>query len=230
MSRFEHLPPAMRDLGDQLTRAAEREIEVERRLADRERQGRGRRRLRRAALALIVAVGVPAGSWAGVSLVHDGGTLEADRLPEQAREAAPGVISASAVDDPAGGPPWALKTFANAAGEDCVAVGRLYDGQLGQMRGRTFVAFPAQVSGACGSLRRDGAVIAVQQRPEPARTVVYGLAELRRPVLVELEGRRYEVQPGAMGSFLLVLEGRRDLTGASASVRGAQGARRFPLG
>jgi hypothetical protein len=225
----DELPPALRDLQDQLQVAAERDIEVERRVAQRLRRGRWRRGLLVAVAALVSAGGV---AVAGRVLDRTGADEPRDRIERKVAPAAdPGVIAASATPDPAGGPPWAMRVFANPAGLECVAVGRLADGALGTYdAAHTFRKLPETVAGACESLARVGLLVAVQRREQPtARTIVYGLTRGTQPVRVTIAGRTRMLRPGALGSFVDVRAGVFDMRGARASttVAGATVSRRL---
>jgi hypothetical protein len=226
----DEIPPALRDLRDQLRAAAARDIEIERRVAQRVRRGRWRRWLL-VAVAAIVSVG----GVAVAQRVLDRKGPDAPRVPiprKTAPAADPGVIAASATPDPSGGAPWALRVFTNPEGLECVAVGRLLDGALGayDMR-RTFRKLPTEVVGACEPLGRAGLIVAVQRRRYPeTRTIVYGLARERRPVRVTIAGKTRTLRPGALGSFIDVRAGLFDMRGASASTTVARRTVSRPLG
>jgi hypothetical protein len=209
----DELPPALRNLQDQLHMAAARDIEVDRRVAERLRRGRWKRRLLVALAALVSAGGVAVAERA---LDRTGADEARDRLPQRVAPAADlGVIASSATPDPDGGPPWAMRAFTNPAGQECIAVGRLRNGALGTYEARTFRVLPLTVLGACQSLARGGLLVTVQRRGHPApRTIVYGLARGRRPVRITVSGRTRTLRPGAFGSFVDVRTGVLDLRGA----------------
>lgn len=216
MSRND-LPPALRDLGEQLRKAAERDIEVERRVAQRLRTGRWRRWLFVAVAALVSAGGI---AVAQRLLDRSGPDHPRDRIQRRDAPAAdPGVVVSSAMPDPGRGPPWALRVFTNTEGLECVALGRLRDGALGTYdESRTFRRLPAVVAGTCEDLDRVDLLVTVRQRSQPdLRTIVYGLARGRRPVHITIGGRTHTVRPGAFGSFVDVRAGRLNLRGATAS-------------
>ena len=216
MSRND-LPPVLRDLGEQLREAAAREIEVERRVAQRLRTGRWRRWLFVAVAALVSAGGI---AVAQRLLDHSGPDEPRDRIePRNAPAADPGVIVSSARPDPVSGPPWALRVFTNTKGLECVALGRLRNGALGTYdESRTFRRLPAVVTGTCEDLDRVDLLVTVRQRSQPElRTIVYGLARGRRPVRVTIGGRTHTVRPGSFGSFVDVRTGRLNLSGAMVS-------------
>jgi len=213
----DELPPALRELQDKLHQAAQRDIEIERRVTQRVRRGRWRRWLLVALAAIVSAGGV-----AVAQRVFDrkGADAPRDQVQQKVAPAAdPGVIATSAAPDPTGGPPWAMRVFTNARGLGCVAVGRLLDGTLGTYEaGRTFRKLPVGVSGACEPLSRGGLIVAVQRRPQPEpRTIVYGLAREGRTVRVTIAGETRTLQPGAFGSFVDVRAGFLDMAEASVS-------------
>lgn len=223
----DELPPALRDLGEQLRAAAARENEVERRVERRLRRGRWRR-WPLAVVAGLVSVG-------GVAVADRlaggrGDDVEPDRVPRAGAPAADsGIIATSATSDPDGGPPWALRVFTNAAGEDCITVGRLMDGTLGMYDDtRTFHALPRRVVGACEAVGDTGLLVAAQIRGQPLpRTIVYGLARDRRPVRITIGGRTTTLRPGALGSFIDLRVGILNLRGAEvATTAGGRPLRR----
>lgn len=213
----DELPPALRNLREQLREAAARDIEVDSRVQRRLRRGRWRRWLIVAVAALVSAGGV-----AVAQRVFDrkGADTPPDRIQKGVGAAAdPGVITASATPDPSGGPPWALRVFTNPAGLECVAVGRLLDGAIGTYdAARTFHKLPADVSGACEPVRRSGLLVTISVRgdPEP-RTIVYGLAREYGLVRVTIAGKARTLRPGPFGTFVDVRAGVLDRRGATAS-------------
>ena len=215
------LPPSLQEFGHRLKQAAELQIEQEReeRAQQRPEPKRGRPH-RRAWLAAVAAILLPAGAVAGATAVfsEDGVPLQAENdLPTDVQPAVdPGVRLESAVADPEGGLPWALKVFTNQEGQDCATVGRLRGGLLGQLRGKEFRPFPEGVPGVCGNLAEAGVIAAVDRRRDPQpRTVVYGLTAGRDPVSVTIDGEVRHVDPGPLGSFVIVFEGAQQLRGAT---------------
>ncbi len=228
MSR-DDLPPVLRDLGDQLREAAARDIEVERRVAQRLRTGRWRRRLFVAVVALVSAGGI---AVAQRLLDHSGPDQPRDRIQRRDRPAPdPGVVLSSATRDPGRGPPWALRVFTNAQGLECVALGRLRNGALGTYdESRTFRRLPAVVPGTCEDLDRVDLLVTVRQRSQPeARTIVYGLSRGRDPVRVTIGGKTHSLRPGPFGSFVDVRAGRLSLSGAVVSTSVGGRTVRHPL-
>lgn len=221
----EPLSPGLDDFGRRLREAAERQMEEER---DAERRTTRRRR-RRTLVAGGVAVLLPTAAIAGAGslLSRDGEPLKEERrLPAKVRPASdPTVIRGSAALDPDGGPPWALRLFENEGGEQCLTVGRLQNGVLGQFRGSDFRPLPASVSGVCDRLAEAGLIVSVERRTTPRpRTVVYGLVDGREPVDLRLGGERLRARPETLGSFVVVLRGVRDTRNAVVSTQ--VGARR----
>jgi hypothetical protein len=226
----DELPPALRNLRDELRAAAERDIEIESRVRQRVRRGRWRRWLLVAVAAIVSAASVAVGQRV---LDRKGADEPRDRIQKQVAPAAdPGVVPASATPDPRSGPPWALRVFTNPAGLECVAVGRLLDGALGTYdTTRTFRKLPADVAGACEPVGRSGLLVSVQLRGTPEkRTIVYGLARERRPVRVTIAGETRTVRPGPFGTFLDVRSGLLDMRGATVSTTVAGRTISRPLG
>lgn len=211
------LPPPFDDFGNRLEEAARRQIEDERIAASRRRA----RRRRKALLGTLAAVFVPAAALAGVSSVLDDPgrplSLPAQDVPADAAPATdPTVVATSAVPDPDGGLPWAVRVFGNPAGEQCVGVGRLRLGRLGRVRGREFRPLPTNAPGVCGDVEADGLVYAIERRAQPvARTVVFGLSDGRGPIVFQAGGRERTIRARALGTFLLVFKGVQRLSGAS---------------
>jgi len=226
------LPPVFDDLRDQLREAAARDIviesEVEARVAARGRRGRRRQ-------SLLVAVGSLA-TFGGVAVAEraidrTGPDVAPDVFPKSITPAAEeGIVTNSAVADPGGGPPWAVRVFTNPAGLDCVALGRLKDGKLGTYdQTRTFRALPARISGVCEPLAQTGLLAAVQYSGmAPQRTIVFGLARDRRPVRITVGGETRTVTPGGLGSFVDVRTGlfKRDGGARVSTTAGGRTIRR----
>lgn len=215
------LPPVFDDLRDQLREAAARDIAIESqvaaRVADRVRGGRRRRWLLVMLGALVTFGGV---AVAERTIDRVGPDLPADTLPRDMTPASDqGIVTSSAVADTGGGPPWALRVFTNAAGLDCVVLGRLMDGRLGTYdQTRTFRALPSRVGGVCDRLARTGLLVAVQRRGvAPQRTIVFGLARDRQPVRITVGGQTRTVAPGGLGTFIDVRDELVDLDGAVVS-------------
>lgn len=222
--RRDELDDALGDLGEQLRLAAVREAEVQARV----RQITRRARWRRGALA-ILAVLVPTAAVAGVNgLLPSGDPLPRAEVtpPVQA-----GVIPSSATPDPAGRLPWALQLQSRPDGQDCLLLGRLRGGELGQIEDGRFRPYPPDAPGLCGDLQRDPilAFVEVRARPQP-RTIVFGLAPDRAPVTLQIGGRRLTQVPHALGAYLFVLPGRHPTKGAVISTRARGKPVSIPLG
>jgi len=213
------LPPALREMRERFREAARRDIEIERRVHERVRNTRRKLWLTGAAVIAVAAAGA-----ATASRVFDreGPVLPSDTLPATVASAAdPGVITSTAVADPGGGPPWALRVFTNPTGLDCIAVGRFANGHLGTYSQHVFRPLPSKVSGACGSLAHEGLIAALQTYNNDApRTVVYGLARDGHIVEIDVGGRTIQVHPKGLGGFIAVREGNLP-GGTPVSVRTA---------
>jgi hypothetical protein len=228
------LPPVFDDLRDQLREAAAREIaiesQVDARVADGIRRGR-RRQWLIVALAALATVGGVAVAERTTDRV--GPDLEADTLPGDVVPASEqGIVSDSAVADPGGGPPWALRVFTNRAGLDCVALGRLMNGKLGMYdQSRTFHALPSSISGVCEPLASTGLLAAVERRGvAPQRTITFGMVRDRRPVRITLAGETHTVTPGGLGTFIDVRSGVLEMDGAVVSTPAEGGTIERQLG
>jgi hypothetical protein len=214
----DELPPALGDLRDQLREAAARDIEIERRVAQRVGGARWRQWLLVAAAAIVSFAGVAVAQRA---LDQEGPARPAvrDLPPPVAPAADSNVVATSATPDPSGDAPWALRVFTNSTGLDCVAVGRISSGVFGtyDATGR-FRALPPDLAGVCERVGRSGLLVAVQRRGDPQpRTIVYGLARDDQPVSITIAGTTHTVEPGGLGSFIDVRRGVADLRGATAS-------------
>ncbi|HEX8103880.1 MAG TPA: hypothetical protein VF533_14785 [Solirubrobacteraceae bacterium] len=198
----DELPAPFADLREQFRAAAAREIEIERRVAQQTRRGR-----RRVVVAVALGLMVPAAGVAGATRIFAGEAKEAG-ADRDVPVADAGVIASSAVPDPHGGPPWALKVFANRQGDDCVAFGRLRDGKLGTYQRGLFRPHPERMPGMCDHPSGSDVLLAASVAAMgDKRTLIYGLSRERAPITVEVRGRRHVLRPGALGTFLLVFDG-----------------------
>jgi len=210
-------PPAFEDLRAQLVAAAERDNAA----AQRERVPWWRR-LRIPVIAAVV--GLTAAS-AGVATYFTG---SGDPLPKEAAvrggsPSEPGVLADSAAPDPIqAAPAWVLRLSSNEDGRDCIELGRLKDGQFGQMTGRVFRAQPHS-NALCVALNSDPLLVSVFQRREPPRTVVYGISRDRRPVTVRVGTATRTLRPGGLGAFIGVLAGTPDISDATATTTAPSG-------
>lgn len=214
----DELPPVLGELRDQLREAADRDIEIERRVAERIGGVRWRQWLLVAGAATV--------SFAGIAVAQRAFDREGpprpavrDLPPAITAAADSNVVASSATPDPLGGAPWALRVFTNSTGLDCVAVGRVSNGGFGTYDARhKFRALPPDLAGVCERVGRTGLLVAVQRRGDPQpRTIVYGLARDDRPVSITIAGTTHTVQPRGLGSFIYVRRGVADMRGATAS-------------
>ncbi|MGI8624125.1 MAG: hypothetical protein ACR2NB_11730 [Solirubrobacteraceae bacterium] len=123
----------------------------------------------------------------------------------------PGVVAASAVDDPGGGPPWVVRVSTDAAGRECAQVGRLRDGLFGQIQDGRFRELPSAAPGVCGPQDRPRTLAAVEIHAEPARTVVFGLSAIRRPLRISVGPHIAIIRPVGLGAYVAVFTGARRL-------------------
>ncbi|MEA2218885.1 MAG: hypothetical protein QOJ35_1511 [Solirubrobacteraceae bacterium] len=197
------LPPGLEEFGLRLRDAAARDVE-ERRRAHR------RRRLRNLGLPLAAAL-VTAGVSAGAALVGDNGGAPIPSTPDAGSLGAakdPAVVVASAVRDPAGGPPWVVRAYTNPAGRECVQIGRLRDGVFGQVVAGSFHALPASAPGtACATLGARRPFIVSERRGATRLTLVYGLAAGQAPLTVRVGDRTRTAKPAGFGAFVAVVPG-----------------------
>lgn len=199
------LPPGVDDLGRRLEEAAAREI------AERPPERRGRRRARYLGLPVAAAVVAAAVSAGAVRVVDRAGEpIEPERGAAGGAPRAPqdrSVIAASAVADPAGGPPWVVRAYTTAGGRACAQVGRLREGVFGHVQNGRFRALPASSQGSCARLDARGVLVAVERRPAVNLTIVFGVGVDRSPVTIRYGSERRRVQPRVFGAFLALFEG-----------------------
>ena len=213
------LLPSLRELGDRLGDAAAREI-----ASEHDAPRRRRRRWHPYLFGGIVAMLVVAGGVTATDVFTGSG----DPVPEErSSPSQPGVLTDSAVADPAGGLPWAVRVFVDERDRECLQLGRLRDGALGTVQSGQFRPYQGRPNGSCGDLGETPLVAAVEQRSQPtARTVVFGLSRVRGPVTIRIGGSVRRVTPGALGAYVAVYEGMADLTGATVTA----GKRTFAIG
>jgi len=213
------LLPSLRELGDRLGDAAAREIASEH--ADPPRR---RRRWHPYVLGGVVATLVAVGGVTATDVFTGSG----DPVPEErSSPSQPGVLTDSAVQDPAGGLPWAVRVFVDDREHECLQLGRLRDGTLGTVISGQFRPYQGRPNGACGDLGKTPLIAAVEQRSQPtARTVVFGLSRSQGPVTIRIDDSVRRVTPGALGAYVAVYPGMADLTGATITA----GKRTFPIG
>lgn len=212
MSREPDQLPSVRELGDRLNEAAVREISAER---------RGRRTRRRRPWILLGIAGalvVAGGATAGGLFTGSGEPVKGEGSERDAA-VQPGVLAGTAAADPAKGAlPWAIRVFSNDDGQECAQLGRLDGGTLGTVENGQFHEFEGNPVGTCGNLAKDRVLMTFQRRVQPAaRTILYGLSSGRAPIVVRLGNETRRVTPGALGGFVVVFEGRRDVHGATVT-------------
>lgn len=225
MSRDPDLLPSLRELGNRLGDAAAREIAAEREEADRRRR---RPRWRPFLFGGLIAALAGAGAVTATDVfTGSGDPLRDDRQPA----AQPGVLTDSAAADPSGGLPWAVRVFVDDRGRECLQLGRLRGGTLGQVESGQFRPFSGRPIGTCGDLRAAPVMAVADRRVQPAeRTIVFGITRSAQRVRIRIAGRDRLVAPGALGAFVTVYEGRPDLAGSSVTVTVDGRRRTYPLG
>jgi hypothetical protein len=201
--------PSLDLLGDRLGDAAAREIAAE-------EEGRRRFRFNPFLLAAILAGLVGAGTVTATGVfTGTGDPVQGDKEGT----AQPGVLTDSAVADPGGGLPWALRVFVDDRGRECIQLGRLRDGALGMVANGQFHPYEGEPNGSCGGPREDGYAVIVDHRAVPAeRTIVYGRVLDDDPVVIEIDGERTTRRPGALGAFVAAYAGLRDITDATITL------------
>ena len=201
--------PGLELLGDRLGDAAAREIAAE-------KEGRRRFRFNPFLLAAILAALVGAGTVTATGVfTGTGDPVQGDKEGT----AQPGVLTDSAVADPGGGLPWALRVFVDDRGRECIQLGRLRDGALGMVSNGQFHRYEGEPNGTCGGPREAGYVAVVEQRAvPPQRTIVYGRVTDDDPVVIQMNGKRTTRKPGALGAFVVAYTGMRDISGATLSL------------
>ena len=200
--------PGLDLLGDRLGDAAAREIAAE-------RHRRRRFRLNPFLLAAILAALVGAGTVTATGVFTGSG---APVQGEKEGTAQPGVLPDSAAADPGGGLPWALRVFVDDRGRECIQLGRLRDGTLGMVMSGQFHRYEGEPNGTCGNPREAGYQAVVEQRAQPARTIVYGRVLDDGPVVIQMNGERTTRKPGALGAFVVAYAGVRDFSDATITL------------
>jgi hypothetical protein len=201
------LPPGMKDFGERLEEAAEREI------AQRQSAPHGRAkpprtqrsRLRRfgtPAVAALVAATVSAGAASVVT--RSGDPVAPKPLASGAAHRDPSVVERSAAPNPGGGPPWALRIYTDERGNECIGLGRLQDHVFGEIQGGRFRPVPRATHGACAATVGARPLISVERRSAIGLTIVLGLADGPAPVTVRVGERERTVTPAALGAFVTV--------------------------
>jgi hypothetical protein len=116
---------------------------------------------------VVVALAVSGAAVAATQLLPTGPPVEQGRVNTDPRTGA-GVVEGRVrllsvrADNPAGGPPWALRVFRSSRGGSCVQLGRVSNGRFGLVLGspaaptfRPLQAVPGENS-LCGGVERGG--------------------------------------------------------------------------
>jgi hypothetical protein len=114
----------------------------------------------------------------GVAAFAVAGAAAAQTVPENVDPSTVAIVPVSD-PDPAGGPPWGLRTFNTTDGARCQQIGRLQDGKLGYVDASgNFVESPVQATGCGGAPppgRQGGSYgMARHETPGGVRSVYYG--------------------------------------------------------
>lgn len=172
------------------------------------------RRLPRAAVAALTGLMLVAVAATGTKVfVGDGGELPTDAAGVQARLApAPAHrrLAQASARDPLDHRAWGVRTFQNARGETCLALGRVVGKRLGAVRIGQFKELPARTSGVCGPLDRQHLVMTSRVYFDSAidggRTVLYGIVDrsITKLGLRSASGRGTVVPIAPDGTFVVV--------------------------
>lgn len=197
------LPPGLKQFGERLERAAERDIEARRLAAVPAR----RRAHRLRSIGLPVLAGLVAGAVSASAVRigdREGAPIQSD-APARKAPKDPSVVLATATKNPSGGPPWVVRQYTDARGRECAQVGRLREGVFGQVQLGRFRRLPA--AGSCHRGGTGAPLVIVQWRRPIALTLVFGLAVDRATVTVRRGDEMRRVQPRGFGAFLAIFEG-----------------------
>lgn len=208
MSRRASQFPSLDKLGDELRRAAHRELQPQGEAA----RPAGRRRPRRllvAVAAASLAVAAAAGAGAG-DLISIGEPVDNDLLPKDFAAGEATEVPLVVASDPGGGPDFAARPVTATDGQPCVFVGQRKNGELGRVRGGKFVPYGSGANGVCAPFGSEGAFVDTFVVKEPeTRTAVFGRARRdAKTVTLTVEGERHTARPGPSGTFLLIFDGR----------------------
>jgi hypothetical protein len=146
----------------------------------------------------------------------DGGELPADSAGVKGRLApAPAYrqLAQASARDPLDHRPWGLRTFKSAAGDTCLALGRVVGTRLGVVRTGQFKELPTRKGGVCGPLATQHLVMSSRDYFNAAiaggRTVLYGIVDrsITRLSLQPETGRSAAVPIAPDGTFVVVRTG-----------------------
>jgi hypothetical protein len=141
------------------------------------------------------------------------------------------LAGVTAADPAPARPLWTMRLARSSTGLLCSTVGQLDDGRFGLvgLDGR-FRAYAPRIVDSCGEQVSGehpsliGARVFDADDPHEVRTVINGVGgERLRSVTVEAGGRRHTVPVGPDGTFLYVLSGYPEDSGAAVALRYADG-------
>jgi hypothetical protein len=216
------LEDSFRELGEQRARAR----------PPRRRATRHVPRVVLIALTVLLLVAVAA---TGTKLfLDDDGTVKSDpKGPRHHVEPAPShrQVALASAADPAERLPWGLQLSENAAGDTCLALGRIVGGRPGALRSGRFQELPARAGGLCGPLEDRHVVVATRSFPDSAipgsRGVLFGIVDrtVTRLQLRSATGARSPIAVQADGTFVVVRRGQDAFRGAQLVLEGSTGRR-----
>lgn len=217
-------PPGLGDFGRRLDEVARHDFQEELR---RRRGGHVSRP--RAWPAVIATVVLAGGVAVGATAVFNESGSPIEREPrggDLTPPVDPSVVAATRTPDPGGGVPWVLRVFTNARGQECLVLGRLNRGRFGQVQGGRFRPLPPASPGLCDSARSE-LLAFLDRRPDPRRTIVYGLTKGTAEVSIRLGRETRRVSPVALGAYLLVVASAERSVTVTTTVAGSSVTRRI---
>lgn len=187
-----------------------------------------RRWLHGVALSLVVVLGMGATAAATVVALQNSVIRAPDKLvvpADQASLEGSTLVASPRSDDPAGGPPWALRLTRSQTGQTCTTVGQMRDDVFGIVgQDGVFRQIPGAVVDACGRGLLLGSRIVSAPTPSATRSVIYGVTgpTIRRATLVA-GGIARTLRLGERGTFVAALRGYPEDSAARVVLTTANG-------